>query len=258
MYDPEALKIYIDGSALRNPGPGGLAGIVEYPEPRNLNDETIFQVGYEMTTNNRMELRAFIKSLEYVITEVITGIARVIVVTDSLYVYENRSRVIYWRRNGWVTREGRPIENIDLWRRVLSLEYKLHVRVDLHWLKGKTTPITKLVDLLAKQASKNSTEPDVGFMPGRISRPTSSGVATSFPAGRQVHVIRVYRHNMRRRGGGSIYKVFFELFSEKEGTLLGKYYAYSQAENLMHRHHWYRVEFNNNLKYPGIINIEEV
>jgi ribonuclease HI len=31
--DPHALKIYIDGSALQNPGgSGGLAGIVVYPD----------------------------------------------------------------------------------------------------------------------------------------------------------------------------------------------------------------------------------
>ena len=33
MLDPYALKIFIDGSALENPGgAGGVAGIVQYPD----------------------------------------------------------------------------------------------------------------------------------------------------------------------------------------------------------------------------------
>jgi ribonuclease HI len=45
--DPHALKLYVDGSALKNPGgPGGIAGIAEFPDRMN------------RTTNNRMELLA--------------------------------------------------------------------------------------------------------------------------------------------------------------------------------------------------------
>ncbi len=54
---PHALKIYIDGSALQNPGgAGGLAGIVVYPDDWNLPNEHIFEIGYQATTNQRMEL----------------------------------------------------------------------------------------------------------------------------------------------------------------------------------------------------------
>ncbi len=46
LFDPHALKIYVDGSALENPGgPGGLAGIVEFPEDLNRENEVIFEDG---------------------------------------------------------------------------------------------------------------------------------------------------------------------------------------------------------------------
>ena len=66
-HDPHALKIYIDGSALRSPGgAGGLAAWVEFPVDRNKPDEPLFQEGFQETTNNRMELLACIRAFEYV------------------------------------------------------------------------------------------------------------------------------------------------------------------------------------------------
>jgi ribonuclease HI len=66
LFDPYALQVFIDGSALKNPGgPGGIAAVVQYPDSWNLQDECIFEVGYVSTTNNRMELLALITALEY-------------------------------------------------------------------------------------------------------------------------------------------------------------------------------------------------
>ena len=66
-YDPNALKIYIDGSCLKNPGGrGGIAGIVEYPDKMESDTETIFGRGFLKTTNNRMELRACIYAFDYI------------------------------------------------------------------------------------------------------------------------------------------------------------------------------------------------
>ncbi len=57
-YDPYALKIHIDGSAYRNPGGvGGIAAIVEYPDTSDKEPETILQIGFAETTNQRMEWR---------------------------------------------------------------------------------------------------------------------------------------------------------------------------------------------------------
>src|SRR5436309_2800173 len=47
MHDPNALKIYIDGSAYRNPGhEGGLAGVAEFPDSLNREPEVIFEESY--------------------------------------------------------------------------------------------------------------------------------------------------------------------------------------------------------------------
>jgi ribonuclease HI len=67
MHDGVALKVYTDGSCLKNPGgPGGAAVIAEYPDHIALPTEMVSQEGYAHTTNNRMELRACIEGLRFI------------------------------------------------------------------------------------------------------------------------------------------------------------------------------------------------
>ena len=54
------IKIYTDGACSGNPGPGGWAAIIiEKDKVKKLFG------GAKLTTNNRMELTAAIKALEY-------------------------------------------------------------------------------------------------------------------------------------------------------------------------------------------------
>ncbi len=55
------IKIYTDGACIGNPGPGGWAAIILIEDKK----KEIFG-GEKLTTNNRMELTAAIKALEYV------------------------------------------------------------------------------------------------------------------------------------------------------------------------------------------------
>ena len=54
------VTIYTDGACIGNPGPGGWAAIILTENSK----KEIFG-GENLTTNNRMELTATIKSLEY-------------------------------------------------------------------------------------------------------------------------------------------------------------------------------------------------
>ena len=53
------IKIFTDGSSLGNPGPGGYGVVMKYGEKQKQ-----FSEGYELTTNNRMELMAVIQALK--------------------------------------------------------------------------------------------------------------------------------------------------------------------------------------------------
>ena len=54
------VKIYTDGACAGNPGPGGWAAIII-----NQDEKKEISGGEKLTTNNRMELTAAIKALEY-------------------------------------------------------------------------------------------------------------------------------------------------------------------------------------------------
>lgn len=250
MLDPRALKIIIDGSALRNPGgPGGYVGIAVYPDAWNLPDKEVFRAGFVETTNNRMELRACVRALEYV-RDALTGLVeRVLIITDSQYVYDNHRRVSTWRRNKWCNRSGRPIENRDLWKEFMSVQSSLRVRTEIVWHKGKTTPRLKLVDRSAKAAAQQPWETDRGFRAGKIGRSTVRGgkASTLFPASGQDAIMHVYRTGQLRN---DVQKVYFDLYSPDTGAFVAKYHAYACTKIELHRGNCYRVQFNDDAAYP--------
>ena len=58
------IDIYTDGACSGNPGPGGCAFIIVNNDSTYSNSK-----GYKKTTNNRMEMRAVIMALEYVLED---------------------------------------------------------------------------------------------------------------------------------------------------------------------------------------------
>jgi ribonuclease HI len=259
-FDPHALKIYIDGSSYKNPGgASGYAGVAEYPSDWNLPDKTVFTVGYQASTNNRMELLACITAVEFVRDNIVgLKIQRVQIVTDSRYVHDNIPRLEEWRRNKWKNRYGRPIENDNLWKRFLTLRHaKLGLRIDFEWKKGKKSPILKAVDAAAKAAAHQPWERDFGFRGGKVGRSKVKSARASailFPASGQEAIIHVYRS--RLVGGEG--KIDFDVYSEAKREFEQKCTGYARLELSaeLHRGHVYRVRFNENPQYPVIEEIK--
>jgi ribonuclease HI len=71
------------------------------------------------TTNNRMELTACIRALEAVTRRDLA----VEIYTDSAYLCNAINQRWYerWRQNGWKTTARQPVENRDLWEKLLAL-----------------------------------------------------------------------------------------------------------------------------------------
>lgn len=175
--DPHALKLYVDGNCYKNPGgAGAIACVAQFPESWNRDDEVIFDEEFYETTNNRMEPFACIRAFEYLAEKgSALAIQRVLIVTDSLYVYDNHNRVAAWRANKWLNFAGRPIENSDRWKRFLSARQNVRVRTELIWKKGKKSPTLKLVDRAAKNAGKSPQSFDRGFRGGKVARSKVTG-----------------------------------------------------------------------------------
>jgi len=136
----ESHKIFTDGACSGNPGPGGWAGVINYP-----NGKHVFLYGYERdTTNNRMELLAAINALKYMISP-----RKVTITTDSKYVKQGITEWIKrWKKNGWRTASRKPVMNQDLWKELDSLN-KTH-NVSWKWVKGHDGhALNEAVDQLA-------------------------------------------------------------------------------------------------------------
>ena len=121
----DIVRIFTDGACRGNPGPGGW-GVVLTSGGR----EKVLSGAERRTTNNRMELMAAIRALE-----ALRRACRVHVVTDSQYLRNGVMRwIAQWKRNGWKTAAGKPVKNVDLWRR-LDAAASLH-DIEWEWVRG--------------------------------------------------------------------------------------------------------------------------
>lgn len=110
----ESIIIFTDGACTGNPGPGGWAAILTYPEGhvKELGG------GNPATTNNRMEMVGALKALQAIEERT----EPTIVYTDSVYVIRGITEWIWaWRSRGWKTAEGEPVSNQDVWKELFSV-----------------------------------------------------------------------------------------------------------------------------------------
>lgn len=123
------VSLFCDGSCLGNPGPGGWACLMRATTSSGTH-EKMLTGGDKQTTNNRMELQAVVKGLE-----ALTRPCAVEVVTDSNYVVEGMKSWIHgWKKNGWKSKDGKPVKNIELWQALDAAATKHQVRY--RWVKG--------------------------------------------------------------------------------------------------------------------------
>ena len=144
------IKIYTDGACIGNPGPGGWAAIIISENKKN----ELFG-GEKLTTNNRMELTAAIKALEYCSKhkEKQLSLRQIKIFTDSNYVKEGITVWINsWEKNNWKTADKKNVKNVDLWKRLKELVKSN--QVEWNWVKGHSEdPMNDLADELAKKAT---------------------------------------------------------------------------------------------------------
>ena len=120
------IKIYTDGACSGNPGIGGWGCVII----KNDEKPIFLNGGENYTTNNRMELIAAIKGLNYFREE-----NNITIVTDSKYLKDGiESWIENWKKNGWKTASKKPVKNKELWL-TLDLEISKH-NISWEWVKG--------------------------------------------------------------------------------------------------------------------------
>ena len=134
------IRIYTDGAAQGNPGPGGYGVVMKFQSAVKELSE-----GFRLTTNNRMELLAVITGLEAIKKE---G-HPVTIYSDSKYVVDSVEKGWIW---GWQKKNFAKKANPDLWQRYIPLHQKYKPK--FIWIKGHAGhPENERCDQLAVQAA---------------------------------------------------------------------------------------------------------
>lgn len=135
-------KIYTDGACSGNPGPGGW-GVVMYFAGGAAHELGGFAPD---TTNNRMELQGAIAALDC-LTQILPSLEQtspITLYTDSEYVKNGITKWIKgWQKKGWKTSAGKPVLNMDLWKKLDQLNQAVQAMLPLHWqyVKGHSGDI---------------------------------------------------------------------------------------------------------------------
>lgn len=147
----ELVRMYTDGAARGNPGPGGYGVVLLYNGHRKE-----ISAGFKNTTNNRMELLAVIAGLEALKRKDI----KVKVFSDSKYVVDSVSKGWIW---DWEAKDFKKKKNPDLWKRYIKLHKVFDI--DFQWVKGHANiPENERCDQLAVEASMENNLPlDNGY-----------------------------------------------------------------------------------------------
>ena len=144
------IKIYTDGACTGNPGPGGWAAIILFEK-----DKKELFGGEKLTTNNRMELTAAIKALEYCNEQEKKQLSlkQIKIYTDSIYLKDGITIWIKnWEKNNWKTADKKNVKNVDLWKKLKTLTESNEIT--WNWVKGHSkNPMNELADKLAKKAT---------------------------------------------------------------------------------------------------------
>jgi ribonuclease HI len=145
----QKVTIFTDGACRNNPGPGGWAAVLIYQ-----GRQKALSGSARSTTNNRMELIAAIEGLNALKRPCLVELF-----TDSEYLRKGiQSWLPQWKKRGFLTIDGQPVKNQDLWQRLEQAAGR-H-KVEWRWVRGHAGhPMNELCDQLAREAIGNGLRP---------------------------------------------------------------------------------------------------
>lgn len=135
------IQIYTDGSCLGNPGPGGWGFIIIIGEK-----ETKLSGSAKDTTNNRMEMTAMIKALDWLNK----NLDQATIQNAKISLHSDSNLIIQTMKQGWKRKA-----NTDLWADIDRLRAWLNI--EWIWVKAHhTNKYNNLVDELAFKAAQKA------------------------------------------------------------------------------------------------------
>lgn len=109
--------------------------------------------GDSSTTNNKMEMTACIEALKALSEKSIVNIY-----TDSKYIVDGITMWVKgWKKNGWMTKEDKPVKNRELWQELDHL-CNFH-NVKWQWVRGHSgNRGNEIADMLAVRGKEEQKE----------------------------------------------------------------------------------------------------
>lgn len=163
MIIEDEIVIYTDGSCKEKPRRGGIGIRFIFPDYSNGTESfDDYSLGsYVGATNQQMELMACIIALEKcLLFENHDKLKTITLCVDSNYVKTNIENAKFvWPKRKWTLKDGvTPIENVDLWERLIKILKKHNAKVHFEKVKahrrGKNKDIHNAeVDSLAKKGA---------------------------------------------------------------------------------------------------------
>jgi len=256
--DENAINIFTDGSSFSHPREGGMG--IRFVTIDENGHEVIHDyqpVGYRGATNQQMELMACIEALNVLTSRNspidVTDYQKILIKTDSRYVVDNFANAKFnWPRSKWLTRDGTPVINTDLWKELVKRATKIGRRVDIRWVKGhKTSSHNKAADKLARASAKQAVRPPIAIQTVRRKKTTQSMERGSVRLTGQRLTIRIVtdRYFRTQRCYGYTYEVISKAspYFRKMDT------AFSDI--LLRAGHTYFVLMNDSNKNPRIVKL---
>ena len=255
MIDEYALNIYTDGSSLSRPRRGGMGArfvIVDAQGNEVRHDEQF--VGHKEATNNQMELLACVKALQDIPPGFMSDeIQRIIIYTDSMYVRDNKNNAIFsWPTQGWRNRDGKAIENVDLWKALVKKIKNAPRSVVIKWVKGHAkNEHNNAADKLARASAEDHLNEPLFVQSVRRKKTTQSVSYGSVLMEGQELDIRVITDKWMRHQ--KIWRYKYEVL-ECDSPYVGSV-DIIDSEHQLRAHHSYRVVVGENPRNPMILDV---
>lgn len=155
------ILIYTDGSCSPNPGPGGHAAVLRRMDGgTQLRRVRVRGASADETTNVRMEMTAIAQALEVIKPGETEPI---VIFSDNRLVLDGMAGWLQkWIVNGWRKSDKKPVENRDLWERIIAASEGKSI--EWRWVKGHAGhPYNEEVDRLARAQMEKARAAFYGF-----------------------------------------------------------------------------------------------
>ena len=213
------------------------------------------QTGNESATNNQMELRAVIEGIRQSTQQDIQASYNSIEVrTDSRYVVDNKNNAVYsWSKNGWLNRDGKPVENAQLWKELIKVIRNVSYRIEIVWVKGHSLDQdNRAVDRLARKSAKSLLDPPLvqsKLRRKKSDQKTKKGSIEMKGQRVSIHVINDEYMKLQK-----LSKYRYEIISPGSEYFQKLDTVYSELHHLRSGHK-HIVTFNANNKNPRILKL---